>query len=191
MQIADVTRKSSSLTTTTTTTTDVLTLLIDCRKMFFKAHLLAHINYASTLWSNASEVHIKKNKKKLNSVYIRAAKLTLPEQSLSTTAKLRKLDNLPLQKQFMYYTAVLMFRVHMGLTPGYVSDLLNRAPVQYGLNNYVLPQTRNYLYKTSFAFFLGHQSGTLSLRKWKRTSLCVVLRLICARFSWTNSIMLR
>ena len=32
---------------------------IDCRKMFFKVRLLAHINYASTLWSNASEVHLK------------------------------------------------------------------------------------------------------------------------------------
>jgi len=30
---------------------------IDCRKLFFNAHLMAHINYASTVWSNASEVH--------------------------------------------------------------------------------------------------------------------------------------
>ena len=79
---------------------------IDCRKMFFNAHLLAHINFASTLWSNASVVRLKK---KLNSLYRRAAKLILPEQSLSTTAKLRKLDILPLQKQFMYNTAVFMF----------------------------------------------------------------------------------
>ena len=34
----------------------------DCLKMFFNAQLLAHINYASTLWSNASEVHLKKKK---------------------------------------------------------------------------------------------------------------------------------
>ena len=32
---------------------------IDCRKLFFNAHLMAHINYASTVWSNASEVHLK------------------------------------------------------------------------------------------------------------------------------------
>ena len=36
---------------------------IDCRKLFFNAHLMAHINYASTVWSNASEVHFKKKKK--------------------------------------------------------------------------------------------------------------------------------
>ena len=116
--------------------------------MFFNAHLLAHINDASTLWSNASEVH----QKKLNSQYRRAAKLNLPEKSLSTTAKLTKLDILPLQKQFMYNTAVLMFKVHMGLTPRYVSDLLNRAPVRFGSNNYVLPRTCIDLCKTSFAF---------------------------------------
>ena len=51
----------------------------------------------------------------------------------------------------MYKTAVLMFKVHMGLALQYVSDLLNRAPARYGSNNYVLPRTRIYLYKTSFA----------------------------------------
>ena len=66
-------------------------------------------------------------------------------------AKLRKLDIIPLQKQFMYNTAVLMFKVHMGLIPRYVSGLLNRAPARYGSNNYVLPLTRIDLYKTSFA----------------------------------------
>ena len=105
---------------------------IDCRKMFFNANLPPYIDYASTLWRNANEVH----QKKLNSLYRRAAKLILLEQSLSTTAKLKKkLDILPLQKQFMYNTAVLVFKVHMGLTPRYVSDLLNRAPVRYGSNN--------------------------------------------------------
>ena len=67
-------------------------------------------------------------------------------------AKLRKLDILPLQKQFMYNTAMLMFKVHTGLTLRYVSDLLNRATVRYGSNNYVLPRTCIDLCKTSFAF---------------------------------------
>ena len=34
----------------------------DRRKLFFNAHLLAHINYASIALSNASEVHFKKKK---------------------------------------------------------------------------------------------------------------------------------
>ena len=64
---------------------------IVCRKLFFNALLMAHINYSSTVWSNASEVHLKK-KNPLNSLHRRAAKLILPDHSLSTTAKLKKLD---------------------------------------------------------------------------------------------------
>ena len=52
----------------------------------------------------------------------------------------------------MYNTAVLMFKVYMGLAPQYVCDLLNRAPARYGSNKYVLPRTRVDLYRTSFAF---------------------------------------
>ena len=44
---------------------------IGCRKLFFNVHLMAHINYASAVWRNASEVHLKK----LNSLHRRAAKL--------------------------------------------------------------------------------------------------------------------
>ena len=56
----------------------------DARKIFFQAHLLSHINYASTVWSGASEVHLKK----LNSLHRRAAKLILSDQSLSTMENL-------------------------------------------------------------------------------------------------------
>ena len=52
-----------------------------------------------------------KKKKKINSLHRRAAKLILPDHSLSTTAKLKKLDILPLQEQFVYNTAVLMFKI--------------------------------------------------------------------------------
>ena len=69
--------------------------------------------------------------KKLNSLHRRAAKLILPDHSLSTTAKLKKLDILPLQEQFVYNTAVLMFKIHIGWAPQYVCDLLNRAPARY------------------------------------------------------------
>ena len=99
---------------------------IDCRKLFFTARLLAHINYASTVWSYAGEVHLKK----FNSFHRRAAKLILPDHSLSITPKLKKLGILPLQEQFVYNTAVLMFKVHMGWAPQSVY-LLNRAPARY------------------------------------------------------------
>ena len=53
----------------------------------------------------------------------------------------------------MHNAAVLMFKVHSGMAPPYVRYLVNRAPVLYVWNNYVLPLTRINLYKTSFAFF--------------------------------------
>ena len=45
--------------------------------------------------------------------------------------EIKKLDILPLQEQFVYNTAVLMFKVLMGWAPQYVCDLLNRAPAPY------------------------------------------------------------
>ena len=81
--------------------------------------------------SNASEVHFKK----INSLHRQAAKLILPDHTLSTSAKLKELDILPLQEQSVYNTAVLMFKVHMGWAPQYVCDLLNRAPDRYEPNN--------------------------------------------------------
>ena len=71
-------------------------------------------------------------KKKLNSLYRRAAKLIFPDRSLYTSAKLKAFAILPLREQIVYNTAVLMFKVHMGLAPKYVCDLLNRAPARYG-----------------------------------------------------------
>jgi len=72
-----------------------------------------------------------KRNKHLNSLHRGATKLILPEHSLSTAAKLKKSDILPLQKQSVYNTAVLMFKVHMGWAPQYACDLLNRAPARY------------------------------------------------------------
>ena len=93
----------------------------DARKIFFQAHLLSHINYASTVWSGASEVHLKK----LNSLHRRAAKLILPDQSLSTTEKLKKLNILPLDKQLKFNRCVTMFKIHTGKAPPYLSDFLH------------------------------------------------------------------
>ena len=87
---------------------------------------MAHINYASTVWSNASGVHLKKTQLPPQT----RAKLILPDHSLSTRAKRKKLGILPLQEQFMYNTAVLMFKVHMGWAPQCVCDLLNTEPAR-------------------------------------------------------------
>ena len=142
----------------------LLSQLRHSRKIFFQSHLLSHINYASTVWSGASEVHLKK----LNSLHRRAAKLILPNQSLSTTEKLNKLNILPLDKQLNFNRCVTMFKIHTGKAPPYLSDFLHRAPARYGSNNYVLPRPRIDQLKTSFAFSGSSTWNTLSPKlNWK------------------------
>ena len=112
-------------------------------------HLFSHINYASAVWSGASEVHLKK----LYSLHRRAAKVILPDQSLSTTEKLNKLNILPLHKQLKCRECITMFKIHTGKALPYLSDFLHRAPAPaVYANNYVLPRPRIDRFKTSFAF---------------------------------------
>ena len=85
----------------------------DARKIFFQAHLLSHMNYASTVWSGASEVHLKK----LNSLHKRAAKLILPNQSLPTTEKINKLNILPLHTQLKCNRCVTISKYTLARNP--------------------------------------------------------------------------
>jgi hypothetical protein len=120
----------------------------DARLMFFNAHVLSHINYASTIWSGAGDVHIKK----LNSLHRRAAKSLVFNPYLSTDDKLRSVDILPLDKQFQMNTAVLVYKARHDLVPAYIKNLLVTNDNRYALDKYILPRTRIDLYKDSFAF---------------------------------------
>ena len=98
-----------------------------------------------------------KKKKKLNSLKT-SSKPILPVRSLSMTATTTTkttttnlIQILPLQEHFINNTAVLMFKVRMGLSPQLLCDL-NRLPARYGSHNSVLPRTRTDLSKKSFAF---------------------------------------
>ena len=79
---------------------------VETRKLFFHAHCLSYINYASTVWSGANEIHLKR----LNSLYRRAAKIILTEEPIPTTLKLKKLGLPTLQQQFEFNTAVLVLK---------------------------------------------------------------------------------
>ena len=142
----------------------------DARKIFFQAHLLSHINYVSTVWSGDSDVHLRK----LNSLHTRAARLFLPDRSLSTTEKINKLNILPLDKQlkFCWCVTTCMFKIHTGKAPTYLSDYLHRAPARYGSNNCVLPRPRIDQFKTSFAFSGSSAWNTLPPRLKTFSSLC-------------------
>jgi hypothetical protein len=120
----------------------------DARLTFFYAHCLSHINYASNVWCGASANHIKH----LNSLHRRAAKLILSDPSLTTEEKQQELGILPLDKQFLYNTAILMQKVRLNKTPTYLNDLVTPSSDRYGSDKYILPLPRVDLYKTSFSF---------------------------------------
>ena len=119
----------------------------DARKVFFNAHCLSHINYASTVWSCAAQNHLVK----LNSLYKRAIKIILPDKNLSTPEKQQVLDILPLNKQLEFHKLISVFKTRISLTPDYITKLLIKSN-RYNSINYLLPHTRIDLFKTSFSF---------------------------------------
>lgn len=123
---------------------------LEARKIFFYAHCLSHFNYASSIWCMASENTLKH----LNSLHRRAIKLIHTDPTLSTELKMKSMDILPLDKQFMYNTAVLMFKVHTGLAPGYLNHLLTPASNSRSTRSqhYILPLPRIDKFKSSFSF---------------------------------------
>ena len=62
------------------------------KKLFYYAHISPHLTYASTIWDGCSDILFHK----LNSLHRRAAKLMMPDLSLTTDAKLQHLGLLPL-----------------------------------------------------------------------------------------------
>ena len=114
-------------------------------KNFYYAHCLSHFNYCSSVWSKASDIHIKKATR----LHRRAANLLSDSDSLSTDEKLSELGLLPLHKQFMFNTLIMMFNAHSNQGPSYLKDLLMDS--RRG-NRYHIPLTRIDLYKNSFSF---------------------------------------
>ena len=80
---------------------------IDTRKLFYNAHIKPHINYASVVWDDCGEVHLKK----LNSLHRRAGKLILPDPSLSTEQKMSALGILNLRQQLAYNNGIFRHKV--------------------------------------------------------------------------------
>jgi exonuclease III len=125
---------------------------IEALKSFFYAHCMTHINYASSVWCCASEIHIKK----LNALHKRGIKIIYSNSNenkdISTLQKCKYLHMLPLQKQFTYNTAVFMFKITFGEAPDYLDKFFIKPDLGTRLKNYKLPFPRIDLYKTSLAF---------------------------------------
>ena len=127
------------------------------RKIFFFAHILSLINYASTLWDNASDTNLKIIKR----VHKRAIKLVLRKSSSLTINDYKKLNILPLSERLNYNKYLLMHRVVYNAAPPKISRQFVRNLVRHK-HQISLPKPRNNLFKSSFVYSGGSIWNTLS-----------------------------
>ena len=121
---------------------------VDSLKMFFYAHILPHINYASPAWDGCAEDH----KNRINSIYRRAAKLILFKEEIDTESKLKQLGFLSMKDQLFYNKAILIFKILNHEAPSYLRVLLSEATSRYGSLNLIKPFARIDIFQTSLAF---------------------------------------
>ena len=89
------------------------------QELYYYAHISPHLTYTSTVWDGCSDILCHK----LNSRHKRAAKLMMPDLSLTTNAKLQHLGLLPLREKLMLNKAVLVFKAFRNLAPQYLKDI--------------------------------------------------------------------
>ena len=116
--------------------------------MFYNAHILSHINYASSLWDGAGDLHLKK----VDSLYRRAAKIIGRGMQVSTEEKQKHLKMLPLKKQLLYNKSIIMYKVWNGDIPSYLTTAFRKGTARYHSSNFILPLTRIDLFKRSLMF---------------------------------------
>ena len=103
------------------------------------------------MWDGCSDVL----KKRLNSLHKRAAKLILPDTTLTTDQKLKEMRIMSLQKQLEYNKGWFMYRILCNEAPGYISNLYTHTPSRYSNSrNYHLSLSRPRIdiFKTSISF---------------------------------------
>ena len=124
---------------------------VHSRKLFFFAHIVPIIDYASTLWDNCSD----NNLKLINRMYKRALKLILLKPSSPTPQDFKQLNILTLHNRLLFNKAVCMHKVSNCNAPVKISTkfVINK----YRHNHlYSLPRPRNNLFKTSFLYSGGN-----------------------------------
>ena len=107
----------------------------DHLKLFYDAHIMSHINYASTVWDGCSEATFIN----INRQHRRAIKLISPIQNTTTENKMKYLKILPLTEQMKYNKATLIHKIYYDKTPSYLGQLLTKSTNRYGSMNLVPP----------------------------------------------------
>lgn len=122
-------------------------LNIHSRKTFFHAHILSILDYASTLWDNASE----SNMKLLSRLHKRAIKLILLKSSALTSVDYNNLDILPLKNRFLFNKYIFMHKIVHGKAPKKIKDNFCTNPNRH-THMLTFPRPRNNVFKSSLMF---------------------------------------
>ena len=117
---------------------------LSSRKLFFHGHFLSLLNYASTIWDNASDTNLKL----LNRLHKRAVKLVLLKTSSPSKDDYIKVDILPFKCRMKFNKLMLMYNVAHGNVPQRIQRnfIMNRKRHKH-LLSYQRP--KNNLYKSS------------------------------------------
>ena len=122
------------------------------RKIFFHAHIQSIIDYASTLWDNASASALKP----LTRQHKRAIKQILLRTTSITANDYRTLGILPLKQKLVLNKACLMFKIVNNIAPQALAD---KFPKNENRNNHndrkVCSKPNVNYYKTSLQFSGG------------------------------------
>ena len=110
----------------------------ETRILFFNAHIKSHIDYASPVWDMCPQTHMQH----VNSLYRRSAKLILPDPSLSTDERMKKLNILSLDKHFEYNKCILMYKITCNRAPMYLWNLFEHSQTRYENSRSGLKPTR-------------------------------------------------
>ena len=110
------------------------------RLLFYNAHIKSHIDYVSTVWDGSKYDHMKR----LNSLHRRAAKVILPDPTLTTDQKLQRLNILPLKKHLLFNKGIMVFRIKHAKLPKYLCDLFSKQNSRYSKrhSHFITPRPR-------------------------------------------------
>ena len=117
-------------------------------KLFYDAHIMSHLNYASTIWDGCSQDTFNS----INRQHRRAIKLISTINNTTTENKMQNLNILPLSVHLQYNKATLMHKIYHDKAPYYLNQLLKKTTLRYGSMNLVPPLPRIDIEKTSLAY---------------------------------------
>ena len=111
-------------------------------------------DYACVVWGRTSAYNVNR----LLKLQKRAARIILKAHFLTPSSDMfKELNWLPIETRIQYHTALTVYKALNGLTPQYISSLINKLPsTDHTLRSYsnellAVPKSRTQMYSKSFS----------------------------------------